>query len=228
MALGRAGLPHHFFEGGGSHVEVARREGVAGGEVRVRILEVWEPDVHEPVQHVECVHRFIGPGVVDDRETEAELFGTLQRRDDGRHEVRRRDEVDVVGAQVFEFQEDVGELCGRQFGPGHAGRALHVGNTLQAGGDVVVLAEHTAQRAAGEEHRAGAALSGEAGLLPLVERRSGNAHRRRLLTATALAGRAVHAAGAGTETAGRELSSHRTSRGLLRPLLPPVLPCVPQ
>ena len=100
------------------------------------------------------------------------------------------DQIDIGGTLFLKLQKDIGEAC-------YADLAANIGLC-----DGMILAEYTAQIAAGEKHRAGAAVAGNTGLLPIVEGSAGNIKISGDAAAATLTESAVNAAAVGAEGAG--------------------------
>lgn len=96
--------------------------------------------------------------------------------------MRRRHQVDVIGALVLQLQHNLDQALGRNLKPEIARR------------DLVVLAIDTFERAAAKEDRARTGLARDRRLLPHMERRAG--HLERVI---------------GTAYAVRTLVAHRTA-----------------
>src|SRR3990170_4780157 len=119
-------------------------------------LEVRHVDVHDVVEQTQGVHRVVGAGVVDDRETQSQFNCNGQRLQDLRHDVLRGNEVDVVAPLVLEEE--------------HHARKVGRGNyyALSQLADVEVQAIHTAEVAPSKEDRAAPTPAAEAVLFTEV------------------------------------------------------------
>ena len=87
----------------------------------------------------------------------------LQRVQDGGHEGRAGDQVDIVRALILQVPENLGQALNGNILP------------LPLVADGKILAVSAAQGAPRKEHRAAAARAGNAGLLPEMQRRPGDA-----------------------------------------------------
>jgi hypothetical protein len=125
----------------------------------VAILEVGHVDVDDAVEQGERLQAVVAAGVVNERQAEPALSGDAQGRDDLRHDMARRDEIDVVAADRLQSQHQVGELLVAR---------LHA---FASPGNLKILAIDAAQVAPGEEDRARAARAAEAVLLAVVRPR---------------------------------------------------------
>ena len=130
----------------------------------------------------------------------------LQRLQDGIHELRAGDQIDVVRLVLDQPVEYRAQPLRRNGAP------------EAAAADLIVLAVDAAQRTAAEEHRARAARAADARFLVKVKRRAGQHGRfAHLAKAAALARRfiaALHAAAARTQFADK----HDLSSSLFRPV----------
>ena len=103
--------------------------------------------------------RFIAGAVDDEGDLQSLHAASFHGLRDEGDVVVRGDEVNVIRALRLQLEEDLREAL-----EAHALPDLLVAQ-------LIVLAEHALQGAAGEEHRAAAFLAGDARLLPEVERR---------------------------------------------------------
>ena len=150
-------LAHHLGEAFLRAFRVVSGTGILLCLRAVHVLEVVEVDVREAVQAADQLGRFIA-GAVDDEGDLQSLHATpLHGLRDERDVVVRGHEVDVVRALRLQLEEDLRESL----------EADALSDLLVA--QLIVLAEHALQGAAGEEHRAAAFLAGDARLLPVVE-----------------------------------------------------------
>ena len=157
IKLTGSGLAEHLLNGGLGGPGIVRRGGVAPGGLRVQVLQIREIDVHPALQGPEGLHPVIAPGVPHHRNRE----GLLQHLAHDVGVVGGVDKIDVVGPLADQLQADL-----PQAGDGERFSEVPVA-------DCLVLAEHTAKRAAREEHGPGAPLTGDGGFLPVVEGRPG-------------------------------------------------------
>lgn len=145
-------LPVHFEDRRGGGLIIIRRGGQALCKRVVAVFEVGEIDVDLALEPAQGLHRFVAAAVVDDRNGELRL----ERGQDRRKKMRRRDEVDVLHALVDQPLHRRAERLRRQLAP-----EVFVG-------DRVVLAEGAPQRAAGEEDRAASEAARNDRLLPVM------------------------------------------------------------
>ena len=96
LDLRRADLPVHFLDGRCGDLRIIRRGGERFRQRGIGIFHVRQIDVDESFQLAQRLHALIAAAVVDDRD------GQLRRqgRENGRQEMRWRDEFDVLCAVV--------------------------------------------------------------------------------------------------------------------------------
>ena len=156
---GLRALAHHLGEAFLRAFRVVPGAGVLLCLRAVHVLEVVEVDVREAVEAADQFARFIAGAVDDEGDLQSLHAASFHGPRDERDVVVRGHEVDVVRALRFQLEEDLRESLEADAFP----------DLLVA--QLIVLAEYALQGAAGEEHRATAFLSGDARLLPKVERR---------------------------------------------------------
>jgi len=110
-----------------AHVRTAVRDR------RVCVLHVRHVEVDDAVEQGECLEAVVAAGVLDERQAQAAARGDGDGREDLRHDVAGRHEVDVVAAHGLELEHHLRELGGADRAP----------RPLLA--DVPVLAEDAAQ-----------------------------------------------------------------------------------
>lgn len=103
--------------------------------------------------------------------------------------MRRRDQINVVGAFFLEVKKNRGETVKGNF------------KTAVSQSDFVILTEDTFQIAAGEENGAGTGNTRNAGLFPIVKPCPGGGDHVGLPTEAGLSDDSVRMAAAGTESA---------------------------
>jgi hypothetical protein len=138
----RADLATHLLDGLSGHLRIVWAAQVAAGRRLTPDLEVGHVDVDDAVHELQAIQAVVGAGVVDDRQPQPAGDGQREGFQDLGDDVLGGDPVDVVTAPGLEGQHHLGQP--------RRGHPL----PLDLPGDVVVLAEHTAQVAAGEEDRA--------------------------------------------------------------------------
>ncbi len=150
----------------------------------VRVLHVGHVDVDHAVEKPQGGERIVAPCVVDERQPETLVRSQDQGGEYLRHHMAGRDEVDVLAAQILKSQHGCGDL----------GRTLFPPPTEMA--EIVVLAEHAGQIAAGEEDRARTSATHQWRLLTVV--RPGTRHPGEGTgpALAQLAGQSVHSAAA--------------------------------
>ena len=120
----------------------------------VAIFEVGHVDVDDAVEQGERLQAVVAAGVVDEREAQPARGGDAQGRDDLRHDVARRDEIDVVAADRLQSQHQAGELLVARL------------RAFASPGNLEILAIDAAQVAPGEEDRARAPRAAQRILFP--------------------------------------------------------------
>ena len=131
---------------------------VSPGRFFTDILQIRQVDLHLSLQLPEGLHLFVTSAIVHHRHRQLRFQGCQ----DGRQEMGRSHQVDIVGPLANQFPIDPAQVSSRHF------------PTLSIPADFAVLAEHALKCAAGKEHGAAAARgTADAGLFPLMERRPG-------------------------------------------------------
>src|SRR5262249_53202845 len=78
-------------------------------------FEVWHVDVHNPVHPLDAFEAVVSRGVIHERQTQPALHTDHERFKNLRHHVLRRDEVDVVAADLLQIEHDLRKLCSGHF-----------------------------------------------------------------------------------------------------------------
>ena len=154
---GLRALAHHLGEAFLRTFRVVSGAGVLLCLRAVHVLEVVEVYVREAVQAADQLSRFIAGAVDDEGDLQSLHAASFHGLRDEGDVVVRGHEVDVVRALRLQLEEDLRESL----------EADALSDLLVA--QLIVLAEHALQGAAGEEHRAAAFLTGDARLLPVVK-----------------------------------------------------------
>ena len=183
----RAGLPEHLQDRSSGGFGVVRCGGVTRGKRRVRIFQIGQVDLHQPLQHPQRFDGFIARTVPHYGDAKLQ---TVERLRDGAGIVARCDEVDVVHALIAQLQENVPQPLDGDL-PAELIAA-----------ERVVLAEHAPQIAPGEKHGAAAARAGDARLLAEMGRGACDDRRLRRAAKAGLSGGAIRTTAARTKTAG--------------------------
>ena len=173
---------------------------------RVGILKVGKPHVDQIAERRHCTRPLIAARVVDNRDVQPALPSCGNR---GRQQVsimRRRHQVDVIGALLLQLQHNLDQALGRNLKAKIAGR------------DLVVLAVDTFERTAAKENRTRAGLARNGRLLPHMKRRAGHLE---CVVSTAHAARALIArrtATARTQMAGgrKKFGQRRRHKNMLQ------------
>ena len=131
----------HLPDGGTGVDEVIRGSRISFGRDGGDIFEVRKPDVDDPGQPLDDVDLFVAVRVPDEWKAQSFGIGEPQGAEDGKHEVGRRDEVDVGGAPGLELEHRQGKR-----GIGHL-------FALQLPAELIILAEDALEVASGEEDR---------------------------------------------------------------------------
>lgn len=181
IEAGRAHLAEHFGKRGERNLEIVPRARIGRGKRRIRILEIGQIDVHQPVKQAERFHAFVAAAIVDDGDPElgsdrAQNVNQLKRIGRG------RDQIDVVGALVAQTEHELGEAI----------RADGLSQRVVA--HFAVLTKHAPQIASRKKDRPRPVFAADRGLLPLVERGARHRELPRHAAIAKLPRRAVHAA----------------------------------
>ena len=123
------------------------------------ILVIRQIDVNVTIEQLQRFHLLISAGIVYNRKRKPLFSGNLQRFDNLRHIMGAGNKVDVM--RTFFLQREKGF------------RQCIYRNVLSLGlsaADLAVLAEHTAERAMREKHRARAICTRNRRLLPHMKR----------------------------------------------------------
>ena len=138
-----ADLAVHFFERFSVNLRVVRGGRKLFGNFHVGIFHVRHVNIYKTFEQLEHLGRIVAAGVVNCRQRQAFFAGQLKGGDNRRGNVRGRDEIDIAAAVILQFEHRLGQLLDCDW----------VALPMMA--DIEVLAEDTAQIAAGEENRAG-------------------------------------------------------------------------
>ena len=165
----------------------------------VHVLEVVEVDVREAVEAADQLGRFVAGAVDDEGDLQSLHAASFHGLRDEGDVVVRGHEVDVVRALRLQLEEDLRESL----------EADALSDLLVA--QLIILAEHALQGAAGEEHCTATFFSGDARLLPEVERRPRDVELGTDAADALLPRVPVHAALSRTEPAVLHTSFHPVS-----------------
>ena len=160
-------------------------------KLRIGIFKVGEPHVDQITQGRNDTRPLIATRVVDDRDNQPALPCRGNRGRQQMRIMRRRHQVDVVGALVLQLQHNLDQALGRNL------------KTEIARRDLVVLTVNALERTAAKENRARASLARDGRLLPHMERRAGDLERIVGAAHATRASIACHAATARTQMTGR-------------------------
>ena len=167
---GGAGLPAHFPDGGGGCVKIVRRPGAQPAGPGGIMLQVRQVHIDDPVQHPDCIDRFISGGVPYQRKGRAP---DPERFQDLRNKRRSGDQGDGMDTEIRQALHRVGQFLR---GKDPAGIAV---------GYFPVLAVNAPQGASGKKDSAGSVPAGNRRLLPQVW---GNPADHHLIAQTAESG----------------------------------------
>ena len=144
----------HELHGGEGDIEVVRFPRIPFRDLRGKVFEVGQVHVDVSVYRAQRFGLFVGMGVVDDgyfRAVDGERRGKLRDIVGGGHE------IDIRRSHFLQLAEDARKLL----------RAVLFSDCRA--GDLMVLAEHAAQGAAGKEYRSRPRPAGDAGFLVGVQ-----------------------------------------------------------
>ena len=132
---------------------------------RIGILKVSEPHINQAAQRGHGTRPLIATRVVDDRNGQPALPCRGNRSRQQMRIMRRRHQIDVIGALVLQLKHNLDQALGRNL------------KTEIARRDLVVLAVNALERTAAKEDRSRAGLARDGRLLPHMERRAGDLER---------------------------------------------------
>ena len=199
-------LARHLGQTRHSHARVVLNMRKRLRKPRVGILKVGKPHVDQIAERCHGTRPLIAARVVDDRDVQPALPSCGNRGRQQVRIVRRRHQVDVIGALVLQLQHNLDQTLGRNLKPKIARR------------DLVVLAIDTFERAAAKEDRARTGLARDRRLLPHMKRGAGHLER---VVGTAYAARTLVArrtATARTQMAGgrKKFGQRRRHKNMLQ------------
>ena len=132
---------------------------------RIGIFKVGEPHIHQVAQRGHGTRPLIATRVVDDRNGQPALPCRGNRGRQQMRIMRRRHQIDIVGALILQLQHNLDQALGRDL------------ETEIACRDLVVLTVDAFERTAAKEDRARAGLARDGRLLPHMERRTSDLER---------------------------------------------------
>ena len=172
----------------------------------IGIFKVGKPHVDQIAERRHGTRALISACVVDDGDDQPARPCRGNRSRQQMRVVRRRHQINIVGALVLKFQHNLDQTLGRNLKPKISRR------------DLVVLAIDAFERAAAKEDRARTGLARDRRLLPHMKRRAGHLER---VISTAHAVRALIArrtATARTQMAGgrKKFGQRRRHKNMLQ------------
>ena len=111
----RPGLRGHDFKRGERDRRVVGRGGIPRGEIGRGVFEIGQVNIADAAETVDRVDGFVTGGVPDDGAAQPVLICEVYRFDDAVGEMRRRHEVDAVGALRLQAEHRFRERGGGVF-----------------------------------------------------------------------------------------------------------------